>query len=183
MPAGTVGRCRPSQSVKRTSVSMRPVSTRPVPSRCPDGRPSGVRGSTAALSAPRWTLEWLGAAGRPRWAQWVRRAAVVRGRRGRLPAWGLKERMVLGWPWVARPRVAGRPGPPHRTRTGRGAASPPGRQGSWSSARVPSVGWGAREHPGAPGPPQVRPGQVAGVVPDHGAGQGGDDHAAWSLGW
>jgi hypothetical protein len=48
-------------------VSTRPVSTRPVPSRCPDGRVSGVRGSAAALSGPRWPVEWLGAAGRPRW--------------------------------------------------------------------------------------------------------------------
>jgi hypothetical protein len=48
-------------------VSTRPVSRRPVPCRCPDGRVSGVRGSAAALSGPRWPVEWLGAAGHPRW--------------------------------------------------------------------------------------------------------------------
>jgi len=31
--------------------------------------------------------------------------------------------------------------------------------------------------------PQVRPGQVAGVLADHGAGSGGGDHAAWSGRW
>jgi hypothetical protein len=36
---------------------------------------------------------------------------------------------------------------------------------------------------GAPSPPQVRPGQVAGVLADHGAGPGGGDHAAWSVRW
>ena len=38
-------------------------------SRCPDGQASGVRG--AAPSAPRWTPEWLGVAGRPGRAQLV----------------------------------------------------------------------------------------------------------------
>jgi hypothetical protein len=51
--------------VSTRPVSTRPVSTRPVPSSCPDGQASGVRGSVAALSVPRWTLEWLGGAGRP----------------------------------------------------------------------------------------------------------------------
>jgi hypothetical protein len=57
---------RPSNRSSGRPVSMRPVSMRPVPSRCPGGRASGVRGSATALSAPRWILEWLGAAGRPR---------------------------------------------------------------------------------------------------------------------
>jgi hypothetical protein len=97
----------PSNRSSGRPVSTRPVSTRPVPSRCPDGRASGVRGAAAALSAPRWPLEWLGAAGRPRGAQWVRRCR--RGPRAawspaRMGAWG--EGMVLGWPWVAGTRVA-----------------------------------------------------------------------------
>jgi hypothetical protein len=47
------------------------------------------------------------------------------------------------------------------------------------------VGWlgSTRTSRCSPVPRQVRPGQVAGVVPDHGAGQGGGDHARWSLGW
>jgi hypothetical protein len=162
-------------------VSTRPVSTRPVPSRCPDGRASGVRGSAAALSGPRWPLEWLGAASRPRWAQWVRRTAVVRGRRGRLPASGLTGRddaaLAVG-------------------------GSPEGRRQTWAAAshvhrlrrRLADKGAGPRQGAGRlagehentqlrTSPPQVRPGQVAGVVPDHGAGRGGGDHARWSLGW
>jgi hypothetical protein len=177
---GHAGRRLSASSVRRADVrpighadvrpvSTRPVSTRPVPSRCPDGRASGVRGSAAALSAPRWPLEWLGAASRPGWAQWVRRAAVIRGRRGRLPASGLKGRdgaaLAVGGSHEGRRQTWAAASHAHRRRL---AASPPGRQGSWSSARVP-VGWlRAREHPGAHQSPQVRPGQAAGVVPDHG---------------
>ena len=167
----------------RPAPSRCPVSTRPAPSRCPDGRASGVRGSAAALSGPRWTLEWLGAAGRPRWAQWVRCAAVVRGRRGRLPAPGLTGRDGAGLAVVARTRVDGRPGPPHHTRTGCGAALDAWptselvqRQGAGrlaGSTRTPSC---------SPIPP-VASWAGAGVVPDHGAGQGGGDHALWSLDW
>jgi hypothetical protein len=122
---------RPSNRSSGRPVSTRPVSTRPAPSRCPDGRASGVRGSAAALSGPRWTLEWLGAAGRPRWAQWVRCAAEVRGRRGRLPAPGLTGRDGAGLAVVARTRVAGRPGPPHHRRTGCGAAL-----GAWPTSEL-----------------------------------------------
>ena len=83
--------------------------------------------------------------------------------------------------------------------------SPEGRRQTWTAAshahrprrrlaawptrelvqRQGAVGWlgSTRTSRSSPVPPQVRPGQVAGVVPDHGAGQGGDDHAAWSLGW
>jgi hypothetical protein len=128
---------RPSDRSRGRPVSTRPVSRRPVPSRCPDGRASGVRGSAAVLSAPGWTLEWLGAAGRPRWAQWVRRAAVVRGRRGRLPASDLTGRdgaaLAVGGSHEGRRQTWAAASHAHRLRRR-------GRQGSWSSARMP-VGW------------------------------------------
>ena len=106
---------------------------------------------------------WNGSVGGPPpLGQWVRRVAVVRGRRGRLPAWGLKGGMVLRWPWVARTRVDGGSGPPYRTRTGCGGASPPGRRGSWSSARV-LVGWlGSTRTSGcSPVPTQVHLGRLS----------------------
>jgi hypothetical protein len=143
-------------------VSTRPVSTRPVPCRCvrTDGSPV-----SAALQprCPNRAGPWNGSVGGPPpLGQWVRRVAVVRGRRGRLPAWGLKGGMVLRWPWVARTRVDGGSGPPYRTRTGCGGASPPGRRGSWSSARV-LVGWlGSTRTSGcSPVPPQVHLGRLS----------------------
>jgi hypothetical protein len=116
--------------------------------RCPRDRcHAGVRTDGSPVSAalqprcPDRAGPWNGS---------VRRAVPVGAmgstcRRGLRAAWsparmGLKRGMVLGWPWVARTRVDGGSGPPHRTRTGCGGASPPGRQGSWSSARV-LVGW------------------------------------------
>jgi hypothetical protein len=158
-PCGRPSNRSSGRPVSTRPVSTRPVSTRPAPSRCPDGRASGVRGSAAALSGPRWTLEWLGAAGRPRWAQWVRRAAVVRGRRGRLPAPGLTGRDGAGLAVVARTRVDGRPGPPHHTRTGCGAAL-----GAWpTSELVQRQGAGrlagSTRTPSCSPIPQVRPGR------------------------
>jgi hypothetical protein len=151
--------------------SGRPVSTRPVPSRCPDGRASGVRGSAAALSAPRWPLEWLGAAGRPRWAQWVRRAAVVRGGVVARPRTGLTGRdgaaLAVGGSHEGRLTWAAAS---HAHRLRRRPAALPTREPS--SARVP-IGWlgSTRTSMCSPVPPQMRPGQVAGVA-RLGAGQG-----------
>jgi hypothetical protein len=56
-------------------------------------------------------------------------------------------------------------------------------QGSWSSARCRSVRGGAGKERVRSSPPQGRPGRVAGVMADHGAGPGGGDHARWSLRW
>jgi hypothetical protein len=168
-PCGCPSNRSRGRPVSMRPVSMRPVSTRPVPSRCPDGRPSGVRGSAAALSGPRWTLEWLGAVGRPRWGQWVRGAAVVRGRRGRLPAWGLTGRdgaglAVGGWhegrrqTWAAASQA-------HRL--GRRLAAWPIRE----LVQRQGVGRLAGGHENTQvltSSRQVCPGQVAGVVPDHG---------------
>jgi anti-sigma factor RsiW len=60
---------------------------------------------------------------------------------------------------------------------------PPGRQGSRSSARV-LVGWlgSTRTSRCSPGPRRCVLGRLP-AWPDHGAGQGSGDHAAWSLGW
>src|SRR5213078_2759209 len=92
------------------------------------------------------------------------------------------EGLVVRWPWVARTWVDGRPGPPLRMRTGCAALAAWPSMGAGSRARVP-VGWlGARDGTGAPKSPQVRPGPVAGVMPEQG-GPGGDDHAPWSLCW
>ena len=99
-----------TRPVSTRPVSTRPVSTRPVSSRCPDGRASGVRGSAAALSAPRWILNGS-----------VRRAILV-GRNGcDVPPWSAGgvvacphgpegKRWCWGWPWVAGMRVASRLG-------------------------------------------------------------------------
>jgi hypothetical protein len=92
-----------------------------------------------------------------------------------------------GWCWVGRGwlgqgSTADRR-PPHRTPTGWGAASPPGRQGSWSSARV-LVGWlgSTRTSRCSPVPCGCVLGRCRrGARPW--AGQGGGDHALWSLGW
>jgi hypothetical protein len=169
----------PSNRSRGRPVSMRPVSTRPVstravstravPSRCPDGRASGVRGSAAALSGPRWTLEWLGAPGRPRWAQWVRGAAVVRGRRGRLPAWGLTGRdgagLAVGGSHEGRRQTWAAASQAHRL--GRRLAAWPIRE----LVQRQGVGRLAGGHENTQvltSSRQVCPGRVAGVVPDHG---------------
>jgi hypothetical protein len=97
---------------------------------------------------------------------WVRRAAVVRGRRGRLPAWGLTGRDGAALPvgWLA---------PGSTADLGRiacaQAAAPPRRLADKGAGPAPgcrSVGWGAREQAGAhQSLRRVHPGQVAGVVP------------------
>jgi hypothetical protein len=114
--------------------------------RCPRDRcHPGVRTDGPPVSAalqprcPHRAGPWNGSvrAGRPRWAQWVRRAAVVRGRRSRLPASGLTGRdgaaLVVGGSHEGRQQTWAAASQAHRLRRR-------GRQGSWSSARVP-VGW------------------------------------------
>jgi hypothetical protein len=61
---------------------------------------------------------------------------------------------------------------------------PPGRPRELVQRQVP-VGWlGSREGQVLTRRPRrVHPGQVAGVMVDHGAGPGGGDHAPWSLSW
>jgi hypothetical protein len=177
---------RPSKRSSGRPVSTRPVSTRPVPSRCPDGWASGIRGSAAALSAHRAGPPGMARCGGPS----PLGAMGSTCRRGPRAAWSPARIgpdgngwSCVGPGWLARGSPADL-GPPHRTPTGWGATSPPGRQGSWSAPGVP-VGWlgSTRTSRCSPVPPLVRPGQVAGVVPDHGPGQGGGDHAPWSLGW
>jgi hypothetical protein len=193
--AGQAGRC-PVRLVRSRRGDVRPTGRAdiqrprvrcprvrcPVPSRCPDGPGSGVRGAAAALSAARWPLEWLGVAGRSGRAQRVD-VPVVRGRRGRLPASG---RTARGWcgvgrGWLARGSTLGQ----GRRLAGVPAAAPPGRRADTGAGPGQGAGRVAGEH----GAEQVltgpagRPGQVAGVVPDHGPGSRGGDHAGWSLGW
>ena len=136
----------------RRPVSTRPVSTRPAPSRCPDGR---------ALRCPRLCRRAVRTALDPG-------VARCRGpsrlgatgstcRRGPRAAWSPARIGPDGkgwcwrWPCVARTRVDGRPGPPHRTR--HEAAAPPWRAWPTSdagpAARVPAGWLGAREEPAA----------------------------------
>jgi hypothetical protein len=123
-------------------------------------------------------LEWLGVGGR-------RLGAVGRGApgvRGRVVACIGPDgkRWCGGWPCPAATRSTVAQG---RRLAGVPAAAPPGRRADtgWSRARVPA-GWGS---PGrsrcSPVPPQGV-WAVAGVVPDHGLGPRGGDHAGWSLG-
>jgi hypothetical protein len=102
--------------------------------RCPDGQASGVR---ALPRCPRRAGSWSGSVWRaaaPRLGAAGRRAAVVRGRRGRLLASGLTGRDGTTWPWLARTRVDRSPGPPLGWLPGCGAAWPPGRgPAGWGS--------------------------------------------------
>jgi hypothetical protein len=100
--AGQAGRCPVRLVRSAVGMSVQPVErTSSVhasgvqasgASRCPAGQASGVRGAAAALSAPRWTPEWLGVAGRPGRAQRVDVPPWPVGRRGRLPASGRTRR-------------------------------------------------------------------------------------------
>jgi hypothetical protein len=80
------------------SSGRRPASARPVHVQRPaDGvrfrcSVSGIGAFRVRVARTREFVERVGAAGRPRWAQRVRRAVAVRGRRGRLPASGLMGR-------------------------------------------------------------------------------------------
>ena len=147
-----------------------------------DTRPVSTA-AAAALSGPCWIPESVGAAGPATLAHRVGRVAVV----------------VRGLVVAAESGLGGRDG---RTSAARGSHED--RRQTWTAtwyayrlrrrarcsatmgagpAPVP-VGWrGSREGAGAPSPPQVRPGQVAGVLADHGAGPGGGDHATWSARW
>jgi hypothetical protein len=161
--------------------------------RCPRDRcDAGVRtdrrpvsaAAAAALSAPRWFPERVGAAGTATLgaagcdvSPWSVSGLVVAARIG--PG---GEGMVVRRQCVAGTSGDGRPGPTLRTRRGWGAAL---------------VAWATKDAGPAPGAgrvaggtgrsrrarvaPPMRPGQVAGVMADHGAGAEGGDHASWSL--
>jgi hypothetical protein len=122
---------------------------------------------------------------RPRLADRVRRVAVVSERLGRRcpnRAWLGRDGRML----AVRGSHEGR----RHTWTAASQAHRLGRrarrladQGSWSGARCPSVGWEHEKEQALTSPPQVRPGQVAGVMLDHGAERKGGDHAPWLLSW
>ena len=154
-PSGLSGRrtrrwspCPRPLSAGRTSVhwsggrpvSTRPVSTRPVRSGCPDGHASGVRGLCVRAVPPGWILESvrrgssrLGASSAT--CRWVASGLVFAAESGP----GGEGWSCVGSAWLARGSAAdlGR-----RSACAQAAApcSPPGRPGSESSARVPSVG-------------------------------------------
>ena len=123
--------------------------------------------SASALSGPRWIPD-VGAAGQATFG-------------------GLGSTCRCGPPaglCVAGTRVDGRPGLPLRRRTGCGAALAAWpTKGAGPAPGCRSVGWEHEKEQVLTSPPQVRSGQVAGVMLDHGAGPEGGDHAAWLLSW
>ena len=172
------------QSVKRTSgVHASGVHASGAMQVCPDGRVSGVRGSAAALSEPRWPVEWLGG-----------RAAPVGAmgstcRRGPRAAWsparmGSEGRdgaaLAVGGSHEGRWRIWAAVSHAHRLRR---------RLAAWPTRELvqrQGAGRLAGEHENErvlTSPPAGAFGQVVDVMPDHGAGPGGSDHAPWSLGW
>jgi hypothetical protein len=161
------------QPVERTSGVQASGVQASAASRCPDGQAFGVRGATAALSAPRWT--WSGSVRRAALGLGAvgRRAAVVRGRRGRLPASGRTARdgpaLAVAGSHAGRPR----PGPPLGRRPGCGVAWPPGRHG-----RCP--GRGAGRVAGEPGMEQVLTGPRRASWAGH---RRGDRPRAWTRRW
>jgi hypothetical protein len=166
-PCGRPSNRSRGRPVSTRPVSMLPVSRRPVPSRCPDG--TGLWCPRLCSRAVRTALDpGMARCGGPSplgamafdVPPWSAGGAVD------CPHRTCREGMMLGWPWVAPTRVDTRPGPPHRTRTGCGAAWP-----TRELVQRQGAGRLAGEHENTQvltSPPQVRPGQVAGVVPDHG---------------
>ena len=145
--AGRAGRCLSARPVRRGDV--RPTGRADVQHpgvRCPgvrgiqvSGRTgSGVRGAAAALSAPRWTPEWLsgGPPGRAQRVDVPRSAGGV----GACPHRAGREGDVRRLPVPARRRVDRRQG---RRLAGVPAAAPPWPRRAdtgWSRARMPA-GW------------------------------------------
>jgi hypothetical protein len=107
----------------------------------------------------------------------------VRGLGRRCPNRAWRQGMVERWPCVARTRVDARPGLPLGMRTGCGAALAARPPWELVQRRCRSVAGEQGKERVLQVLPQVRPGQVAGVLADHGAGSGGGDHAAWSGRW
>ena len=141
---------------------------------CPDGHASGVH--SRCSRAVRTVLD-----------PGIRRCGGT-GHIG-APGWTCRCGRCAAWSSLPESGLAGRNG---RTLAVRGSheGRPPTWTATWYAYRlrrrarcsatmgagpapVP-VGWrGVGEGAGVPSPPQVRPGKVAGVVPDHGAGHGG----------
>jgi hypothetical protein len=175
-PGPAVGRPSSPSSGRPMSGVRCPVSRCPV-FRCPDGQVCAVRGTAAARSASRWT--WSG------WVWGPPAGPVGRGApgvRGRVVACIGPEgkRWCGGWPCPAATRSTVAQG---RRLAGVPAAAPPGRRADtgWSRARVPA-GWGSPGRSRCSPVPSQGVWAVAGVVPDHGLGPRGGDHAGWSLG-
>jgi hypothetical protein len=104
---------------------------------------SGIRASRVNIARTGEFVERVGAAGRPRWVQRVRRAVAVRGRGGRLPAWGLMGRAGAALALPGSREGRRQPRAPLGRRPG--CAPPRCRvdQGRWSRPGCRPVGWGA----------------------------------------
>jgi hypothetical protein len=171
-----------TSSVQASSVHASGVQASSV--RCPGVRCSGVRTDRPALSAampprgPRRAGPGVAGCGGRRLGAAGPGAPGVRGRWSPACIGPDGMRWCGGWPCPAATRSTVAQG---RRLAGVPAAAPPGRRADtgWSRARVPA-GWGS---PGRsrclPVPPQGV-WAVAGVVPDHGLGPRGGDHAGWS---
>lgn len=187
--AGRAGRCLSARPVRRGDV--RPTGRADVQhpgvrcpgvraSRCPDGqalvsaalpprcprragprsgsvagRPAGRSGSTCPGPRAGWAPARIGPDGK----------GMCGGCRCLL-AGGSTVARAAAWPASRRRRRLGPGGP---TRAGPGPGCRPGGGGAWDAEGA------------SPVPPQGV-GAVAGVVPDHGLGPRGGDHAEWSLG-
>jgi hypothetical protein len=181
-PPRPVRRGMSVQPVERTSNTHASGVQASGASRCPAGQASGVRGAAAALSAP-WTRSG---------SVWRAAPAGRSGstcRRGLWAAWSPAgigpdgKGMLRRWPWLARTRVdvaQAAAWPASRLRRRLGPAGP---------TRALVQGQGAGRGRGSMGQSRCSPapagcpgGQVVGVVPDHGPGPRGGDHAVWSLG-
>jgi hypothetical protein len=136
-----------------------------LPPRCPRragprsgsvaGRPAGRSGSTCPGPRAGWAPARIGPDGK----------GMCGGCRCLL-AGGSTVARAAAWPASRRRRRLGPGGP---TRAGPGPGCRPGGGGAWDAEGA------------SPVPPQGV-GAVAGVVPDHGLGPRGGDHAEWSLG-
>jgi hypothetical protein len=189
--AGQAGRC-PVRLVRSTvGMSVQPVErTSGVQasgvqasgaSRCPDGQ--ALVSAALPPRDPRRAGLWSGSVGRA--AQAGRSESTCPVSAGGVVACphraGRKGR-GRRWPCLPRTTVDRSQG---RRLAGVPAAAPPGRRadrGCWSRARVPA-GWrGSMGQSRCSQALAGRPGLVAGVMPGHGPGPRGGDHAGWLLG-
>jgi hypothetical protein len=162
-------RCPPGGRLSTGSggrpVSTRPVSTRPARSWCPDGHPPVTVAPASALSAPRWILACVGAAGPPTsgrvgcdMSRWSASGRVVA---ARIAAWRGRDGRGFGCAWLRQ----------GRRQTGRlpGSAAAPASRSRRADMgavqrRVP-IGWlGTSRSSCSHVALQVRPGPVAGVM-------------------
>jgi hypothetical protein len=186
--AGQAGRCRVRLVRSAAGMSVGPTGRADV--QRPGVRGIQVSGRTGLWCARRCRrairaaldLEWLGAAGRPGWAQrvdvppWSTDGVVAcphrAGRQGMdaavAGAWlarGSSVARAAAWPASRLPRRLGPSGPTWALVQGQGAGRVAGGHGTEQVLTGPRRASWAGRRPGA----------------DHGPGPGGGDHAGWSL--